>query len=172
MQFALSLYQSPNLSKLDALQIDPKTTEGAWHQSWTCSGIKHCEHVHPHVLRSCREYDNVQLTEINNLRKQYHSDATPKPLFAALQRHTTSFWNAFLLNWKQEIGPCILSTGERICQGQQPELFTRNKVGIYQRYTMHMLSIYSDFSLDVPLIAMRSHGILLNLFLRQQIDMI
>ncbi|KAH8591879.1 hypothetical protein B0O99DRAFT_674900 [Bisporella sp. PMI_857] len=44
----------------------------AHHLSYTCSGIKYCEFAHKDVLRICSAYDDVKLTNINNLQ-QYAS---------------------------------------------------------------------------------------------------
>ena len=41
----------------------------AYHQSFICSGIKHCEYAHPLIFHPCQAYDCVKPENINNLRK-------------------------------------------------------------------------------------------------------
>ena len=112
----------------------------AWHQSYKCTGIKHCEYAHEDVLRICSAYDKVELSQINDLRKRSSRRHVDMTIFEQLNAQTEAYFNAFMINWKQDIGPCQLPSLEtQVCQGQSPRFFLWNGVCICSSYILHML---------------------------------
>jgi hypothetical protein len=122
----------------------------AWHQSYKCGGIKHCEYTHPDILRTCPAYDKVELAHINDLRQassQLHSEST---VFERLKSYTESVYNGFMSRWDKEAGPCTFpNTNERVCQNQDPVCFRRSGVGILYTCARHMLSLVRCNTLGV-----------------------
>src|SRR5437667_6710557 len=57
-----------------------------------------------------------------------------------------SHYHAWDQAWKQnDLGPCITRQHKPSCSGQPMRLFTRNGVGIFEVYVLHMLTIKDQY---------------------------
>jgi hypothetical protein len=121
-----------NITNLQLLGQDNKNKDyKAWHSSWKCSGIKHCQYAHEDVLRICTAYDEVKLSAINDLAKETSQQYITASIFQRLRTQTEAYYNGVLRNWKIDNRPCEYSDKERTCQGQALHVFERNGVHIY-----------------------------------------
>ena len=59
------------ITRLHLLSKNHKDKAGrAYHRSFKCTGIQHCEYAHPDVLCICEAYDRVNPQNINDLRQK------------------------------------------------------------------------------------------------------
>jgi hypothetical protein len=73
---------------MELLKKGIKDTEAAcWHQSYYCSGIRHCEHADPWLLTPLERYDRVDLKMFFDLRETAAQPIVPK-LDQALKTRT------------------------------------------------------------------------------------
>jgi hypothetical protein len=83
---------SPNTTKLKILS-KPDDNDGgkAYHQSFICSGIQHCQYVHQDALASCEAYDKVDPNRLNDLRQRAGRPPISLPVEERIKEHTERF---------------------------------------------------------------------------------
>ncbi|KAN0068227.1 hypothetical protein V8E54_013797 [Elaphomyces granulatus] len=89
IQFSMHYENSPNTTKLKILS-KPDDNDGgkAYHQSFICSGIQHCQYVHQDVLASCEAYDKVDPNRLNDLRQRAGRPHISLPVEERIKEHT------------------------------------------------------------------------------------
>jgi hypothetical protein len=78
------------------------------------------------VLRICSAYDDVKLTNINNLQQHASQKAVSASITDKLRAETEAYFNGFLKNWNQNIYRCMY--GERVKEDQLAYSFEMGSV--------------------------------------------
>jgi hypothetical protein len=155
VQFSLHARRDMNITRLLPLSKSAKDKNGkAYHRSYECGGIHHCEYAHPDILRVCEAYDQVKLENINDLRRNSSRPSHSIPVDERNRKYTEryscvnlwdniilyiniySFYYAFMSVWREHESPCIYQ-GTRVpgCAKQEPTMFRRNNVSTFQMCT-------------------------------------
>jgi hypothetical protein len=130
IQFSLHRIGTINETRVQYLgsSLD-KDRNKAWHMTYRCSGIRHCEYSHEDILRICPTYDDVSVDSLYELAQEAGRKVQASSVFERLRAYTEAQFNAFIENWQGIQGPCRYpGTSERTCHGRLPKVFERNQV--------------------------------------------
>lgn len=96
----------------------------AWHQSYRCTGVRHCEYVYEDMLNTCTEYNNVNMNIFNDIKKKASAIYRRKNASQWISQRTESFFHAFKEEWQNMRSIC----SEDMCSNRRMEIFTRRGV--------------------------------------------